>query len=187
MGSKTNYRCLHSGIKTRTSEASLNAARGRIVPAPDSSEVIWLEPCRNGWLYQFGIAARLGFCRRNVAEGLDHPAMAESVDPFHRVELGGFEQPPRPTAVNDPGLVKIVVHLGAGFVIGIVDAAIRRLDRGLGQAFGILNRSALTAVIAIMYQAAAMRRSLLMQSIFQRTEHKAGGDRLVHKPTIRRA
>ena len=46
----------------------------------------------------------------------------------------------RPTPVNDLGLVEPVDRLGEGAVIGIADAADRRLDAGLGQALGILDR-----------------------------------------------
>ena len=44
----------------------------------------------HGWLIQHGVVALLGFGRRDVADGLQQPAIVEPVDPFERGELDGL-------------------------------------------------------------------------------------------------
>ena len=54
------------------------------------------------------MVALLGFDRRDVADRLQQPAIVETVDPFQRRELDGFERPPRPTSKDDLGLEETV-------------------------------------------------------------------------------
>ena len=75
--------------------------------------------------------------------------------------------------MDDLGLVETVDGLGERVVVAIADAADRRLDTGLGQALGLLDRDVLAASIAMMHQPAAMRRPSLMESLLQRVEHEA--------------
>src|SRR3954469_18208512 len=62
----------------------------------------------------------LGLGRRDVADGLQQPAIVEPVDPFQRCELDGFERPPRPAPMDDLGFVKSVDGFGQS-----VDAPIK--------------------------------------------------------------
>ena len=41
--------------------------------------------------FQHGVVAFLGFGRRDVADGLQQPAIVEPVHPFQRRELDGLE------------------------------------------------------------------------------------------------
>jgi hypothetical protein len=63
-------------------------------------------------LLRHGIVAFLGFGRRDVADGLQQPAIVEPVDPFERGELDTLERPPWPAAVDDLGLLETVDGLG---------------------------------------------------------------------------
>ncbi len=56
------------------------------------------------------------------------------------------------------GLVEAVDGLGERVVIAVADAADRRLDAGLGQAFGVFDRDILAAAVAVVDQPAAMDR-----------------------------
>ena len=53
-----------------------------------------------------------GFGRRDVADGLQQPAMVEPVDPFDRGVFDGFKAAPRSTPVDHLGLVGAVDRLG---------------------------------------------------------------------------
>ena len=55
----------------------------------------------------------------------------------------------------DLGLVEAVDRLGQGVVIAVAHTADRRLDAGLGEALGVLDRQVLAAAIAVMDEAAA--------------------------------
>jgi hypothetical protein len=73
-------------------------------------------------LVQRGIVVLLGLGRRDVADGLQQPAIVEPIDPFQRCELDGVERPPRPTPMDDLGFVETVDGLGQS-----------RFDAGFGQ------------------------------------------------------
>jgi hypothetical protein len=64
-----------------------------------------------------------GFGWRDVADGLEQPAVVEPVDPFQRGELDGLERPPWPAPVDDLGLVETIDGLGERVVIAVADAA----------------------------------------------------------------
>ena len=72
----------------------------------------------HGRLFQHGVVSVLGFGRRDVADGLQKPALVEPVDPGQRGELDGLEAPPWSSPVNDLSLVKAIDRLGESVVIG---------------------------------------------------------------------
>jgi len=78
-----------------------------------------------------GIVGSFGFRRRDVADGLEEPAVIEPFDPFQRGVLDGLVGAPRAAPVDDLGLVEAVDGLGQGVVIAVADAADGRLDAGL--------------------------------------------------------
>ena len=80
------------------------------------------------------------------------------------------------------GLVEAVDGLGERVVVAVADAADRRLDAGLGQALGVLDRDVLAAAIAVVDEPAAMDRPPIMQSLLQRIEHEARMRRARHPP-----
>lgn len=79
----------------------------------------------------------LGFDRRDVADGLQQPAMVEPVDPFEGRVLDGFEAAPRSALVDHLGFVEAVDRLCQSVVVAVADTADRRLDAGLGEALGV--------------------------------------------------
>src|SRR4051794_1034935 len=97
----------------------------------------------HGWFFQHGIVAFLGFCWRDVADGLQQPAIVEPVDPFQRRELDGLEVAPWSASMDDLGLVKAVDRLCESIFVAVTDAAHRRFDPGLRQALGVSNADVL--------------------------------------------
>ena len=65
--------------------------------------------------------------------------------PFERGVFDRVERPPRPTPMNDLGLVKAIDRLGQGVVIAVADAADRRFDASFGKPFGVFDRDVLAA------------------------------------------
>lgn len=61
------------------------------VNGPGFPEAVSFELRGYGWFIQHGVVAFLGFGRRDVADGLQQPAIVEAVDPFERGELDGLE------------------------------------------------------------------------------------------------
>ena len=61
---------------------------------------------------------------------------------------------PGAALTNHLGLVQADDELGQGIVIGIPDAAHRRLDPGLSQTLGVANRQVLGAMVAVVHQSA---------------------------------
>ena len=84
-----------------------------------------------------------GFGRRDVADGLQQPAMVEPVDPFEGREFNGFEGSPWSTPMDHLGLVEAVDRLGESVVVAVADAADRGLDAGFGQALGVADADVL--------------------------------------------
>src|SRR4029077_20282990 len=84
-----------------------------------------------------------GFGRRDVADGLQQPAIVEPVDPGQGRELDGLEAPPRPTQMNDFSLVKAIDRLGESVVVAVSDAAHGRLAAGFRQTLGVSNANVL--------------------------------------------
>src|SRR3546814_3208278 len=58
----------------------------------------------DGWSLQHGVVVFLGFSQRDVADGLQQPAIVEPVGPFQRHELDRSEGTPRRTPMDDLGL-----------------------------------------------------------------------------------
>ena len=102
-------------------------------------EAISFESRRHRWMLQQGVVAFLGFCRRDVADGLQEPPVVEPVDPFQCRELDGLEVSPWPAPMDHLRLVEAVDGFGESVVIGISDAADRRLHASFSQALGVLN------------------------------------------------
>ena len=88
--------------------------------------------------------------------------------------LDGFEGAPRSTPMDDLGLVEAVDRLGQSIVVAVADAADRRLDPGLGEALGVLDRHVLAAAVAMMDEAAAMNRPPIVKRLLQGIQHEAG-------------
>src|ERR1700677_4393808 len=139
--------------------------RQRLCTAPGLPEAIWFKLCRHGRLFQHGVVALLGFGRRYVADGLQEPPVVEPVDPFQRRELDGLEAAPWSAPMDHLGLVETVDGFGESVVIGISDAADRRLDASFSQAFGVFDRDVLAPPIAMMHEPAAMDRSSIVQGL----------------------
>ena len=100
--------------------------------------------------------------------------MVEPVHPFQGGELDGFQGAPWPAAPDHLGLVEAVDRLGQGVVIGIADAADRRLDAGLGQTLSVLYSNILRPAIAVVDEAAALGRPAIMERLLQGIQDKAG-------------
>ena len=109
--------------------------------------------------------------------------MVEPVNPFERRELDGFEISPWPTPMDHLGLVETVDGFGESIVIGISDAADRRLHASFSQALGVFDRDVLAAPVAMVHEPAAMNRPSIMQRLFQRIEHEARMRRAGSPPT----
>ena len=84
---------------------------------PGLPEAVSFKSRCHGWLFQHGVVAFLGFGRRDVADGLQQPAIVEPVHPFQRGELDGLERAPRSAPMDDLGLVETVDGFGEGVVI----------------------------------------------------------------------
>ena len=88
-------------------------------------------------LFDHSVVAVFGFRRGDVADGLEQPAMVEPVHPFERGEFDGLERPPRPTPIDDLGLVEAVDGFGERVVVAVANAADGWFDTGLGQALSV--------------------------------------------------
>ena len=119
------------------------------------------------------IIALLGLGRRDVADRLEEPSVVEPVDPFKRGQLDCFEVSPRPSSVDHLGFVEAVDRLGERVVVGVADAADRRKDAGLGEAFGVADRDVLPAPIAVMNQPVALAGAASVERLLQRVENEA--------------
>ena len=70
---------------------------------PRFPEAVSFESRRHSWSVQRGVVALLSLGRRDVADGLQQPAIVKPIDPFQRCELDGVERPPRPAPMDDLG------------------------------------------------------------------------------------
>src|SRR6266550_2242715 len=127
------------------------------------------------------IIRRLKFCRRNVADRLEKPAMVEPVDPFQRRVLNSLEVPPRTAAVNDFGLEQTDDGFGERVVVRIAYAAHPWLCTCLGQTFGIPDRQILTAAVAVMHD--TLDPGARPNRLLQRIENQLGVHRARHPPS----
>ena len=87
--------------------------------------------------------------------------------------------------MDDLGLVKTVDRFRQGIVIAVANTADRRLDPGLGKAFGIFDRDVLAAAVAVVDQPAAMGWPPIVDRLFQGSSTKpACAVLLTRQPTI---
>jgi hypothetical protein len=84
---------------------------------------------------------------RDIANGLQEPAVVEPVHPLQGGVLDLIKAPPGAALADQLSLVQPNDRLGQGIVIG-VPAGTHRGDRaGLGQAFGVANGQVLAAPV----------------------------------------
>ena len=102
-------------------------------------EAVSFKSRRQLLLFEHGVVAFFGFGRRDVADGLEQPAIVEPVDPGQRRELDGLEAPPWPTSMDYLGLVETVDRFGESIVVAVADAADRGFDTGFRQALSVAN------------------------------------------------
>ena len=62
------------------------------------SEAVWFESRCHGWLVQRGVVVLLGLGRRDVADGLQQPAILVPIDPFQGRD--GVSRPNRDSLVE---------------------------------------------------------------------------------------
>ena len=106
----------------------------------------------------------MGSSSRRLLNQSTHSSVANST---------ASKRAPRSAPMDDLGLVEAVDRFGESVVVGVADAADRRLDAGLGQALGVFDRDVLAAPVAVMDEAAAMDGPPIMERLFQRIEHEA--------------
>ena len=80
------------------------------------------------------------------------------------------------------GLVEAVDRLGQGIVAAVADAADRRLDAGLGEALGALDRDLSHAVIALLDEAGLADQAPIMEGLLQGIKHELGPRLPRHPP-----
>src|SRR5690606_25044122 len=90
--------------------------------------------------------------RRDVAERLEQTSMIEPVHPPERREFDGFQSAPRPSLPDQLGLVEADNCLRECVVVGVANAADRRLYARFGESLGVTNRDVLHAAIAVVNQ-----------------------------------
>ena len=120
-----------------------------------------------------GVVAFLSFCRRNVADGLQEPAIVEPFDPGQGGELDSLKAPPRSAPMDNLGLVEPVDRLGESVVVGIAHTADRALDACLRQTLGVADADILRALVGVMHEAAAMDGPPFVQGLFESIEDEA--------------
>ena len=124
-----------------------------------------------------------GLGGKDISDRFEQPAIIKPIDPFQGGVLDGLEVSPRSASMDDLGLVPTFDRLGEG----VVAAADRGLEAGLGQSFAVFDREVLHAPIAVMNEAAASNGSAIVQRLLQRVEHEAGMGRArgapAHDPT----
>ncbi len=91
--------------------------------APALPEAILFESRRHGLVVQHGEVTVLGFGRRDVADGLQEPAVVEPIHPLEGCELDGLEVAPRSASMDNLGLVEAIDRFGEGVVVRVADAA----------------------------------------------------------------
>jgi hypothetical protein len=75
----------------------------------------------------------------DVADGLQKASVVEPIDPFEGGVFDALQRFSWSAAMDHLGLVKTVDGFGECVVIAVADAADRRLDACLHQAFGVLD------------------------------------------------
>lgn len=79
----------------------------------------------------------LGFGWRDVADGFEQVMVVEPRDPLQCRHLDRFARLPRPSLVNDLGLVQPFNGLGQRDFVAVAGGADRWLDASFGQPFGV--------------------------------------------------
>src|SRR3712207_5821185 len=88
----------------------------------------------------------------------------------------------RPTPPDHLGLVEAVDRLGQGIVVGIADAADRRLDAGFGEPVGVLDGNVLSPAVGVMDEAAAFGRPAVVERLLQGVQNEPGVGGARHPP-----
>ena len=109
--------------------------------------------------------------------------MVEPVDPFQGGEFHGLQASPRAAAVDHLGLVEADDRFCQSIVVAVPDAADRRFETSLGEAFGVFDRDVLDAAIAVVDQAAAANRAAFVERLLKGVEDEAGAGRGGNTPT----
>ena len=113
--------------------------------------------------------------------------MVEPVNPLERRELDGFEVTPRPALPDDLGLEQTDDRFGQRVIVGVADAADRRLDAGFGQALGVTDRDVLHPTIAMMDQSILVGHCTLVEGLLSASNARSVRSALdARQPTIRR-
>ena len=89
------------------------------------------------------------FGGRDIADGLQDTPVIEPVHPCERGEFNGFYRFPR-ASVDELCLVEAVGGLSQRVIVGIANAADRRLDACLGKVVCIFDRDILAATVTMM-------------------------------------
>jgi hypothetical protein len=92
----------------------------------------------------------LKFCWRDVSNRLEQPALIEPIDPFQGSVFHRFQMTPRAATIDHFGFVEPDDRLGERVVVGITDAAYRRLRARFGQPLRVSNRQILTTADALL-------------------------------------
>lgn len=137
------------------------------------SDAIWVKLCGHGWLVQHGVVSLLGFGGRDIADRSHQAAVIEPVDPLERGELDSLEGSPRPTPMDDLGLVKPVDGLSEGIVVAVANAADGGFDPGFGEPLAVSNADVLRASVGMVHQTTAFDWSALVQGLLEGIEHEA--------------
>ena len=98
-------------------------------------------------LPEHSVVSFLGFGWRDVADGLQQPAMVEPIDPGERGKFDRLEAAPWTAAMDHLGLVESVDGLGEGVVIAVADASDRGFEASLGQPLGVADADVLRASV----------------------------------------
>jgi len=121
----------------------------------------------------FVMIAGFGLGGRDVSDRLEEAAVVEPVDPFEGGGLDRLEAARRSSAADHLGLEEADHTFGKGIVVGVADAADRRLDPDLGQALGVLDGNVLDAPVAVMDQPITLQWPPVMERLLQRIQHEA--------------
>lgn len=98
------------------------------------------ESGHRGRLFQLAIMRRFQLRRRNIADGLQEPAVIEPIDPFERGVFDFIDMAPRSPMTDHLRFVQPVDRLRQGVVIGIANAADECFDARLGEPIRISDR-----------------------------------------------
>jgi hypothetical protein len=124
----------------------------------------------------------LSLCRRDVADGFEQAVVVKPRHPFKRRQLHGFLGFPRPSAMDQLGLVEPIDGFCQSVVIAVAFAADRGLDASFSQPLGVPDADVLRASVAVAYQASVALGLPGIQGLLQRIEHEVRAHRTAHPP-----